>query len=229
MKHPPIIMLSGMGADARVFEKQLHEIPRLSVPEWIAPLSGESLAQYAGRFAAKIDPGESCFIGGASFGGFVALEMARHLEVRGCILVGSVRSPNELPANLKALRRVEGASKALPFELLALGCKVALSSCGTHAETHLTGLLKQMSDSDAAFLRWACGAVLAWRDVPDIGNTPIYQIHGGKDFVLPARNTQPDVVIPDAGHALSMSHPDAVTDFIRQRTGSTPDRRSGNE
>jgi pimeloyl-ACP methyl ester carboxylesterase len=222
MKHPPIIMLSGMGADARVFKKQVQQVPRFTVPEWIEPLPGEPLAQYAERFAAAVDPGEPCLIGGASFGGFVALEMVRHLDARGCVLVGSVRSPDELPGNLKALRRVAGASKALPFGLLAMGSKVALSSCGTNSETHWADLLRQISDSDAAFLRWACGAVLEWRDAPDIGNTPIHQIHGGKDFVLPARNTRPDVVIADAGHALSMSHPDEVTDFIRQRVQNNP-------
>lgn len=75
-----------------------------------------------------------------------------------------------------------------------------------------------MSVSDASFLRWACRAVLEWRGVTSIGDTPIYQIHGANDFVLPVRNTTPDVIVAGAGHALSMSHPDAVTEFIRVRT-----------
>jgi pimeloyl-ACP methyl ester carboxylesterase len=75
----PIIMLSGMGADARVFESQIESIPQMMVPAWIDPLPIESLASYAARLADKINPGEACFVGGASFGGFVALEMIRHL------------------------------------------------------------------------------------------------------------------------------------------------------
>jgi pimeloyl-ACP methyl ester carboxylesterase len=59
---------------------------------------------------------------------------------------------------------------------------------------------------------------LEWRGASGISNTPIYQIHGANDFVLPVKNTTPDVIVAGAGHALSMSHPDAVTEFLKART-----------
>ncbi len=36
-KAPPLILLSGMGADERVFAAQMQAIPNLMVPKWIAP------------------------------------------------------------------------------------------------------------------------------------------------------------------------------------------------
>src|SRR5687767_7745630 len=97
MQPPPLILLSGMGADERVFAPQLQAFPQLVVPKWIEPKADESLASYAARFAAGVDPKQPCFIGGASFGGFVAMEMARHLDAIAVFLIGSVRSPAELP------------------------------------------------------------------------------------------------------------------------------------
>jgi pimeloyl-ACP methyl ester carboxylesterase len=57
--------------------------------------------------------------------------------------------------------------------------------------------------------------VIEWAGAENMGSTPIFQIHGAKDLVLPAKNAQPDVVVPGAGHALSMSHPDEVTAFLK--------------
>ena len=217
-KKPPIIMLSGMGADARVFAKQIKAIPQIVVPAWINPLPKESLSSYAKRLAIEINPGRPCFVGGASFGGFVALEMIRHLDVKACLLVGSVRSPDEFPMTIKALRKLAGMADAIPFEVATLLSKVALVSSGSFSSAHWSDLVSQMSEADSTFLRWACRAVLDWRGVTSIGNTPIYQIHGANDFVLPVNNTIPDVIVAGAGHALSMSHPDAVTEFLRDKT-----------
>lgn len=217
-KKPPIIMLSGMGADARVFAKQIEAIPQIVVPTWIDPLPKESLPSYAERFANTINPGQPCFIGGASFGGFVALEMIRHLDVKACLLVGSIRTPDELPKTIKALRKLPGVADAIPFEVATLLSKIVLVSTSISSSPHWSDLVSQLSESDAAFLRWACRATLEWRGASGISNTPIYQIHGANDFVLPVKNTTPDVIVAGAGHALSMSHPDAVTEFLKART-----------
>ena len=93
----PIILLSGMASDERLFEPQLDAFPNLRVQPWIAPLSGESLRAYAVRLAPMVDPGVPCIVGGASFGGVVALELAQHLPALACILIGSIRSPSGLP------------------------------------------------------------------------------------------------------------------------------------
>lgn len=212
----PIILMSGMGADARVFAKQIEALPQIIVPAWIDPLPKESLPSYSKRLADAINPRRPCYVGGASFGGFIALEMIQHLEVKACFLIGSVRSPKEFPSAFKTLQKMPYVADALPFEVATLLSKAALMSSGGSSKSHLTALVKQMSASDASFLRWACRAVLEWPGPENIGNTPVFQIHGGKDLVLPVKNTSPDTVVAGAGHALSMSHPDEVTAFLKR-------------
>ena len=41
----PLILLSGMGADERVFQRQREAFPDLVVPKWITPDPQESLAE----------------------------------------------------------------------------------------------------------------------------------------------------------------------------------------
>ena len=94
---PPLILLPGMAADGRLFRHQRAALPCIRTPDWIEPRDCEPLADYAQRFAQAITPGGRCFVGGASFGGIVALEMAAHLQAEACFLVASVRSDRELP------------------------------------------------------------------------------------------------------------------------------------
>ena len=76
-------MLSGMAADERLCGPQLARFPQLPVPPWIKPLPGETIRGYAARVAQVVDPGEPCLVGGASFGGIVAMDMATHLNALG--------------------------------------------------------------------------------------------------------------------------------------------------
>ena len=99
--NPPIILLPGMAADDRLFRLQRDALAGLTIPAWIEPCGREPLIAYAGRLATWIDPGGPCFVGGASFGGMVALEMAVHLRAEACFLIASIRSGRELPWQLR--------------------------------------------------------------------------------------------------------------------------------
>jgi pimeloyl-ACP methyl ester carboxylesterase len=102
----PIIMLSGMAADPRLFDPQMTAFPHLRVQAWIPPLPGESLRAFSARLAPRVDPGRPCVVGGASFGGVVALEMAQHLPALACVLIGGVRSLSGLPWRWRLLQPI---------------------------------------------------------------------------------------------------------------------------
>ncbi len=213
----PLILFSGMGADHSIFAHQIKSFPQLTVPKWIKPLPRESLADYAKRFAAQIDPARPCFVGGASFGGFIALEAARHLQTRACFLIGSVRCPSELPMRFRVMRKLKQLLPFLPFEWLSplAECSVRLSGERMHPATRK--IMEQLEKSDATHLRWACAAVLTWQPSCSAPPFPIYQIHGKHDRVLPARRTHPDKLIPTGGHVLSLTRPQEVNRFLAEK------------
>jgi pimeloyl-ACP methyl ester carboxylesterase len=202
-----------MAADDRLFRFQRAALPSVVTPAWIEPCSSESLSAYALRLARCINPVAPCFVGGASFGGMVALEMAVHLRAEACFLIASVRSDRELPWRFRTIRPLarlgpEGLGRA--------------SACVAHwlapsLPEATVGRLRQLSRPQAAFLRWASWAALNWRPNPEIRDVRVYQIHGAADRTIPVRCTRPDVVVPGAGHLLTLTHSESVNEFIRSR------------
>ena len=93
-----------MGADQRLFDAQKAVFPNLIAAPWISLQPRDTLASYARRMAAALDPGGPCFVGGCSFGGMVAQEMTWHLDARACFLISSVRGPDEFPLRVRVLR-----------------------------------------------------------------------------------------------------------------------------
>jgi pimeloyl-ACP methyl ester carboxylesterase len=213
----PLILLPGMGADERMFRAQRAAFPALRVPGWIPPLRREPLAHYARRLAAAVDPGVPCFVGGASFGGMVALEMAPHLRALAVFLIGSMRGPAGLHPCLRATRPLAALTLALPFGLLGPLAAVTLSCSGRFLSRSACGLLRHVSRADGEFLRWGTWAALRWRPSPAALRGTVYQIHGAHDRVLPARRAPADLILPEAGHLLSMTHGPAVNSFIAAR------------
>jgi pimeloyl-ACP methyl ester carboxylesterase len=206
----PIIFLSGMGADERLFAAQVAAFPNLRVQPWIPPLPRESLRAYAKKLAAVIDPGRPCTIGGASFGGVVALEMAQHLDAVACILIGSIRSPSGLPRRWRLLRPVAMFGPDALRVLTATSHQ--LFRRFLHAGT--VRRLEKLSRPEAAFVRWAMCAVVNWRPSPGVARTRVFHIHGSEDRVLPVALAKPDVIVPGGSHALPLFNPTAVNKFI---------------
>jgi len=208
----PIILLSGMAADERLFEPQRVAFPNLRVPAWIEPHQGESLRSYAARMARLVDPGRPCLVGGASFGGIVALEMAPLLRAQACVLIGSIRSSEELPWRWQALRPLGALGPA------ALGSAAGVLSwaAAPWLSRGTARRLQRLAQPEAAFVRWAMCAVVQWRPSPASRRVRVFQIHGEADGTLPVQRTRPDVVVPAGGHALTLTSARAVNEFLQQ-------------
>ena len=211
---PPLILLSGMGADGRLFREQRPCCANLITPDWIAHRPDDSLASYAERMARHLDPGRACYVGGVSFGGMVALEMARHLDAKACFLIGSIRSSRELPLRIRALKPLAGlvpeACGAVPVWL----AKALSPLAKPLLRPARLSMLRQLADSQGRFLRWAGLAVLGWNPDPDRPAVPVHQIHGDRDYILPHHLTRPDVLVRGGGHLLPLTHPQAVNEFL---------------
>lgn len=205
----PIYLLPGMTPDDRIFDRLLPLLPNVTVLDWLDPQTDESLAHYAQRVAADI-PTSQCFIGGVSFGGIVAMEISRMIRPYGCFLVSSIRSPRQLPPWLRIWRFAAGHN-----------CQGLLNTVGHCASvvpgrvrTRSTARLTRLAGNAGAWHRWATSAVLGWQPDPETPGVPICQIHGDADKTFPIRYTDPDVIVPNGGHVLPLTHPHAVADAM---------------
>jgi len=207
----PIVLLSGMAADECLFARQVAALPDLRVQPWIPPRAGESVRSYAARLAPLANPGRPCIVGGASFGGVVALEMARYLPARAVVLIGSVRSPAGLPRRWRILWPLARLGPDALAVLATLSARLGrpFLKAGTVRR------LRHLASPDRAFVRWAMCALAQWRPGP-VTSVPVFHIHGADDRVLPVRRGRPDIIVPAAGHVLSLFSPGAVNAFLAE-------------
>ena len=210
----PLILFSGLGADASIFAPQSRVFPQLSVPQWTVPRSDDSLSAYCERMADAIRPESRCVIGGASFGGIIALEMARYLNPLAVLLIGSVREPNQLPRRVRMFRPIRGLIDWLPLAVFQWSVGPLTTKTARRIAPHLAGLARQFRGADRAVLRWSMRHVLTWKEPPVVA-CPVFRIHGDRDRVLPLRGAA-DVVVHGGGHVLSLTHADQVNTFIAE-------------
>jgi pimeloyl-ACP methyl ester carboxylesterase len=206
----PIVFVPGLNGDPRIFAQQTAAFPNSMVVTYIEPQPTEELPEYAGRLARSLELSGPCLIAGVSFGGIIALEMARHLETRHCIVIASSRDAAGLPRALRLLRPISGI---VPRSLVRSAVDAGWSSDGAVPDVRRT--TGRLSAEQRAFQQWALGALLTWR--PQGPPTcPVLQIHGDRDGRFPAGASRADRVIPGAGHLLTLTHSDEVNRLLEE-------------
>lgn len=100
-----IYLLSGLGADERLFQYLDLKGHRLIPLNWITPCKDESIEDYAQRIAPQVRDGNSVLIG-VSFGGIMAMEIGKHIQIHKIILISSVESFKELPVTYRLAGRL---------------------------------------------------------------------------------------------------------------------------
>ncbi|SMP55577.1 Pimeloyl-ACP methyl ester carboxylesterase [Neorhodopirellula lusitana] len=209
---PPLILLSGLAADSRIFGPQKLAFPRLQCLPWLSPTRGESLDRYAQRMAASLGDGP-CVIGGASFGGIVSLHMARYLNVQAVVLIGSVKSPAELPLYARCARPFRFLIPLIPVRLMQILARPFTQSGIRRLAPFTHGLACQFCDADPSVFKWSLARILDWSSSPAV-LCPVFHIHGDRDWTLPVRHTSPNVVVTGGGHVLTLTHAKEVNSFL---------------
>jgi len=200
----PLYVLSGIGGDARLFDAQ-RAVRDIRPIAWIGPAhSRETLAGYAARLAREVSIDAPFDLGGASFGGMVALEMARHLAPANVFLFSSCTSPRGVAPGLRWLPVIEPPRFAMPLIARWFGAT---------DDAHVRLFSEMLDATPIAFVRWAKRAVISWNGIRDLP-MPIHHIHGDRDRIIPLHRVKPDCVIAGAGHLLNLTHANEVNDFI---------------
>lgn len=214
LKSTPLILFSGLAADANVFVHQKLAFSQLVVPEWPTPEAGETLESYCDRLADKLRPLGNAVIGGASFGGIVALHVAQRLNPMAVLLIGSVRTPAELARLVRFARPLKPFIRLIPVRFLQLGCTPMASRFACRLVLYVCGLARQFRRSDPSVFKWSLARLLDWSSTPTV-NCPIFHIHDDHDCVLPIRYTEPTTGVSGGGHVISLTHPAEVNEFMR--------------
>ncbi len=206
------LLLPGVGADRRLFEAVRGLIPDVVVPPWLEPRREEGLAEYAARWAAAGSWPSPLVIGGASFGGMVALELARHLRPTTVVLIGSCAHPSELAPHLRVLRRFAGRLHVPQLPTTGPAAALLAVYFGANSAETRRVFLDMLRDTDTRFLAWALPAIAGWRPEPLTG-VRLLRVHGRRDHLIPCPE-RADVKVDGAGHLLALTHAEAVASVL---------------
>lgn len=218
-----LILLPGLGSTPAVFDYQRKAFgDRLETPAFIPHEHGESVAGYAQRWAKKLSkPNDDrpLFIGGVSFGGMLAQEMAMHLDPkpRAVLLISTTREPNKV-TGIMQLAELMGrfvptgsVNKSLPLMKLAFALREGLD------DDDKGRLMQGAREVDQAMTKWASTVAASWSGYqPPSDYPPVHQIHSRKDWVIkaPSENV-PNVELIDGNrHLLHMTHATTVNRFL---------------
>jgi pimeloyl-ACP methyl ester carboxylesterase len=214
-----LLLLPGLGADEVLFDPQRRAYPDLQVPPWVTPEPGETLPAYATRMAQQQQGGPDLVLGGISFGGMVALEMAKLLHPRAVILIASCRSGAAVQPHMRALGRLWCRTPAplmRPPPLAAPALAWAFGATTPEGRAMMRHFLETRSP---AFVKWGLAALLQWR--PDGGPAcPVFHVHGGADRLIPASRVAANHVVPGAGHLVNVTHAAEVNAFVGRALGN---------
>ncbi len=91
-----LYILSGLGADEQVFQRLDFSGFATTFIKWKTPHENESIEQYAKRLLDQITTIKPTIIG-LSFGGIIAIEIAKQIETEKVILISSAKTKFEIP------------------------------------------------------------------------------------------------------------------------------------
>jgi pimeloyl-ACP methyl ester carboxylesterase len=215
-----LVLIPGLGVDARFLHHQRAAFADLVVPEWLEPEPREPLSHYAERMAGIVLAtvrDHPVVVGGVSLGGMLALEMSRHLNARAVVLIGSCRHPSAISP---LLHLGERAGRLLPSPLISWSRRFGPLVLGrggriplpTEDRRLLAAMVRSVS---VPLLRWGSRAIFEWPGTDP--RVPVRHIHGECDWVIPVSRLQPppDRVVPGGSHIVNMSHPHEVNAFLR--------------
>lgn len=208
-----IYCVSGLGADERVFQKLRFEGYHPVHIRWEEPHPRESITDYAQRLTTQIKSDRPILVG-LSFGGIIAVEMAKQISPEKVILISSTKNQQEIPAYFKVFRWLP-IHRLLPAKLILwFGQCLAtwFFSLETLGEKQL--LMAIFFDTNAKFLKWAIDQVVTWKNELIPANT--YHIHGESDRIFPLRFVREDFSIPKGGHLMIMNQAECVSKLIQK-------------
>ena len=207
-----VCMLPGLGVDERIFKHlAVEESFTRNIIRWVQPLPQETLAHYAARLTDQIPKTDKLILIGMSFGGIIAIELAKILNPVLTIIISSVKTSQEIPWYFRLAGRLK-----LPYLApLQLGKKMhGFQSFIFGAKTQEEAkLLRQIiRELDIPYVRWALYQISTWPNKTEIPG--LIHLHGSHDKLFPVKYIRKFTPITGGEHLMVVSLGEQVSRII---------------
>ncbi|MTG97976.1 alpha/beta hydrolase [Myroides albus] len=203
MNKIPIFFFPGMTSNSLIFERINIDLD-LYEPfyfEWLPIVEEQSLSEYCDRYI-ELMPQPNPVLIGVSFGGIIAQEISKKIEVRKTIIISSVRSNKEFP-NLYRFARKTKLYKLLPTGKVNFFLKVYQFFLSKKHKERMIMYDKYLPLRSKGYLDWCIDKILNWNQESNLEN--VIHIHGEKDELFPIKNIENAIVLKGGTHAMILT------------------------
>ena len=209
----PLYIISGFGADKRIFQNIDFGKHKPHFIDWKIPHTRESLKAYSNRMMQEIRHPDPVLIG-LSFGGIIAIEIAKQLNVAKIILISSVKKRTELPASLRLLARtkINKLIKLRPYSFLE---KWENYNLGLKTEDQKNLVREYRKNIDLYYTNWGIHQIINWQNTEVPKN--LFHLHGSNDHIFPIKNIKDAHIIQGGGHMMVMNKAEEINKILMQQ------------
>lgn len=206
--------IPGFGVDDKIFGN-LTLNAHLHFINWIDPFPKETLQAYAQRMAASIDE-ELPVILGISFGGMIALEIAKLRPVKQIILISSIKTAKELPVHLRTIGILR-LDKVFPVKKIQQSDRfyeVANRRLGAITQEEKDFANAYRRNANLHYVNWSFDKILNWKNTQCPDGT--IHIHGDKDQIFPIKYIRPTHTIKNGTHMMVWNRAGEISKIINE-------------
>lgn len=208
-----IYLIAGLGADTRVYNNiDLRDYEVIPV-DWIEPDEKDTLVSYAKRLVYQYNIAVNSTLIGNSMGGMIAVEIAKLIPIKKVILISSIKTTDEAPRYFSFFRNVP-IQKLIPGKLITSMGFLVKPMFGHMSEEDAWLFNDMLKNTSPFFVKWAMGAILAWRN--DVIPANLYHIIGDKDLIFDYNRIKNATVVKGGTHIMIFDKAKEINKLLTQ-------------
>ena len=207
---PTIYIISGLGADKRMFQNFSFEGYNVIHIDWIFPLENENLQNYALRISKNIKD-ENAILIGLSFGGILSVEISKIKKIKKVFLLSSAKTKFEIPFYYRVLGKLN-LLRIIPSSILKRLNSLTYLVFGAKTNFEKNLLKNIIKNTDKHFLKWALHQIMNWKNENYSEN--IVHIQGDSDLILPHNFIKYDYLIKGGTHFMTLNQSKEIETII---------------
>lgn len=207
-----IYCLSGLGADSRIFANLKIDNATLVHLPWLEHDEHDELPCYAQKMSALIQD-ENPILLGVSFGGMLAVEIAKMRTVQKVIIVSSAKTREEIP-HFGRFMKFLVMKQVVPASFYTWPNRFVMKLFGAVTDVEKDMLRGVFTSSDGHLVRWAMKAIQLWQN--EAYPQPIVHIHGDADKIITPEYIHPNYWVKGGSHIMIYNRAEEISAIINK-------------
>jgi len=209
---PTIYLLPGQGADHRLFSKlELADYPFKHI-EYVVPVKGSSMNDYARQLSTQIDQSKPFILIGTSLGGMLSCEMNEFMNPEKVIIISSAQNQQQLPGRYNFQKKIP-IYKLIGGGVSKLGARILQPIVEPDRKVEKEIFVSMLKAKDKKFMKRSIKMIIEWDK--ETFDESIIHIHGDNDHTIPFKNVNCKHIVPNGSHMMTLTRPEEINQILK--------------